>query len=425
MSKIIKTIDLTESDILTLESLLRQSTVEARIYIRAKILLLKYDAYTYEQIADKLDVCLSAVKSCVQRFLDGGLDAALHDRKGRGRKPEISDSDITWVIERACEKPKDHGYAAELWYPASFTRFIHSIAEEEGHPRMATVSESTLRKILRSAKVKPFKITYYCEKRDPDFEAKMHDVLVIYKQVSMQFDEDGNLVPFEGVPVHTLSYDEKPGVQAIGTTTDDRPPIAGTEKYSTVQRDYEYVRFGTLSLLAGIDLLTGEAIPYISETHKSCDFVHFLKMLDTKYPAGDKIRLILDNHSAHTSKETQEYLNSVPGRFEFVFTPTHGSWLNMVEGFFSKMTKQMLNGIRVTGKEELAERMYKYFEEVNQVPVPYRWSYDLDDIDLEKEDISQIVYEVVNHKAASQENKEKRAPKPRTRKRIKKGELNS
>lgn len=420
MSKIIKTIHLTETDLSTLESILRQSTVEARTYIRAKILLLKHDGYTYEQIADKLDVCHFSVKSCVQRFLNGGLDTALNDRKGRGRKPEISDSDITWVINRACEKPKDRGYAAELWYPASFTRFIHSIAEEEGHPRMATVSESTLRKILKKAKLKPFKVTYYCEKRDPDFEAKMHDVLVIYKQVSLQFNEDGSLMPFEGMPVHTLSYDEKPGVQAIGTTTDDRPSIPGTDHCSTIWRDYEYVRFGTLSLLAGIDLLTGEAIPYISETHKSSDFVHFLEMLDAKYPAGDKIRLILDNHSAHTSQETQKYLNQVPGRFEFVFTPTHGSWLNMVEGFFSKMTKQMLSGIRVSSKEELAERIYKYFDEINQVPVPYHWSYNLDDIDLEKEDISQIVYEVVNHKAASQENQDKRAPKPRTIKRAKK-----
>ncbi len=130
-------------------------------------------------------------------------------------------------------------------------------------------------------------------------------------------------------------------------------------------------------------------------------------------------------YSAHTSKETQGYLNRVPGRFEFVFTPTHGSWLNLVKGFFSKMTKQMLNGIRVSDKDELAERMYKYFDDVNQVPVPYRWSKKLDDIDLEKEDISQIVYEVVNHRAASRKNKDKRAPKPHTRKCTKKKALNS
>ena len=139
-------------------------------------------------------------------------------------------------------------------------------------------------------------------------------------------------------------------------------------------------------------------------------------MLDTKYPEGDKIRLILDNHSAHTPQETQEYLNTVPGRFEFVFTPTHGSWLNMAEGFFSKMTKQMLNGIRVSSKEELEKRIYKYFDEINEVPIPYHWSYKLDDIDIEKEDLSQIIYEVVNRKAAKPTDKDKRAPKPRTRK---------
>ena len=114
---------------------------------------------------------------------------------------------------------------------------------------------------------------------------------------------------------------------------------------------------GTLSLLAAIDLLSGEAIPLVSETHKSSDFVTFLKKLDEKYPKGDMIRIILDNHSAHTSKETQEYLNTVSGRFEFVFTPKHGSWLNMIEGFFSKMTKQMLGGIRVESKKELEDRI--------------------------------------------------------------------
>jgi len=415
MSNAVRKIKLTEKEIASLESALHQPTIEARTYVRAKILLLKHKGYTREHIAYKLDISLSTVKLCLKKFSDGGVDAALNDRKGRGRKQEIPDSDIIWAIDKACEKPAAHGYSAELWYPASFTRFIHSVAGREGHPRMAGVSESTLRTILRNAKIRPFKVAYYCEKRDPDFKAKMHDVLVIYKQVSMQFDGEGNPRPFEGVPVHTLSYDEKPGVQAVGTTAADRPPIPGTEGSSTFQRDYGYARFGTLSLLAGIDLLTGEAVPYISETHKSPDFIYFLKMLDKKYPEGDRVRLVLDNHSAHTSQETQKYLNGVPDRFEFVFTPTHGSWLNMVEGFFSKMTKQMLNGIRVSSKEEIKERMYKYFEEINKVPVPYHWSYKLDGIDLEKEDISQIVYEVVNHKAASSENAEKRAPKPRTR----------
>lgn len=89
----------------------------------------------------------------------------------------------------------------------------------------------------------------------------------------------------------------------------------------------------------------------VSNTHKSSGFVYFLKKLSEKYPEGDTIRIILDNHSAHTSQEIQRYLNTIPGRFEFVCTPKHGSWLNMIEGFFSKMTKQMLSGICVESKE--------------------------------------------------------------------------
>lgn len=206
----------------------------------------------------------------------------------------------------------------------------------------------------------------------------MHDVLVVYKQVELQFDDNGQVIPFEGQSIHTLSYDEKPGIQALSTTTADRRP---TKENGVIQRDYEYVRKGTLSLLAAIDLLTGEAIPHISDTHKSSDFIVFLKKLDEKYPKEDKIRLILDNHSAHTSKETRAFLATIPGRFEFVFTPKHGSWLNMIESFFSKMTRQMLRGIRVASKEELEVRIYKYFDEINETPTVYHWKYHMEDID--------------------------------------------
>ena len=119
----------------------------------------------------------------------------------------------------------------------------------------------------------------------------------------------------------------------------------------------------------------------VSDTHKSSDFIRFLKILDLKYPAQDTIRVILDNHSAHTSKETKSFLDSMPeGRFEFVFTPKHGSWLNMIESFFGKMTKQMLCGIRVKSKQELIDRIYLYFKEINADPVIYHWKYKMDEI---------------------------------------------
>ena len=359
MSKSATPILLSEDDKLYLRSIIQKGTVEARVHRRARILLLKSEGMSDQAIADKLDISRSTVNLCLKKYADSGIKVALEDSKGRGRKVEISDDAKAWVINIACQKPSAFGLPAELWYPLSLTRYINSVADREGYSRMATVSEFSIRKILREAMLNPHKVTYYCEKRDPDFEKKMHDVLVIYKQISLRFDENGDFIPFteDEEVVHTLSYDEKPGIQAIATTSEDKAPVANSENMSK--------RLGTLSLLAAIDLLSGEAIPLVSNTHKSSDFVAFLKILDEKYPKGDKIRLILDNHSAHTSRETQEYLNTVPGRFEFVFTPTHGSWLNMVEGFFSKMTRQMLAGIRVKSKEELRERILEYFKEIN------------------------------------------------------------
>lgn len=104
--------------------------------------------------------------------------------------------------------------------------------------------------------------------------------------------------------------------------------------------------------------------------------------MDVKYPKKDKSRLVLDNLKVHSSAEVQGYIATVPDRFEFVFTPKHASGLNLVEGFFSKMTKQMLRGIRVKTKDELVARIYKYFDEINETPVVYHWTWHLDDIML-------------------------------------------
>lgn len=234
---------------------------------------------------------------------------------------------------------------------------------------------------MDAAEIKPFRIQYYCEKRDTDFEAKMHDVLLVYKQIEMLFDDNGELfIPAAEHDVHTYSYDEKPGIQAISTTGRDLNP---TTNNGTIKRDYEYKRLGTVSLLAAIDLLTGEAIPLVRDKHTSDDFIDFLKLLNEKYPEGDIIRVILDNHTVHTSKKVKTFLATMPGRFIFIFTPKHGSWLNMIEGFFCKMTRQMLRGIRVSLKQELIDRIYKYFDEANEVPVVYHWKYKMDNFGKE------------------------------------------
>ena len=180
-----------------------------------------------------------------------------------------------------------------------------------------------------------------------------------------------------GDAVAIVSYDEKPGIQALATTAPDLPPEPG--KHATFARDHEYKRYGTVSLLAGIDLLTGQVHALVKDRHRSCEFVEFLKLIDAAYPTHTAIKLILDNHSAHISKETRAWLADQPaGRFEFVFTPKHGSWLNLIEGFFSKLARSVLRYIRVESKQELKDRIMAAMDEFNRHPVVHTWSYKLD-----------------------------------------------
>ena len=382
MGKRASSIELSNEEREYLKLQTRARTIQAQTVTRARILLLRADSVSIDAIADKVGLNRCSVMLCLKKFKEGGIENALFDAPGRGRNAEITDEEKAWIINIACQKPIDFGYAAETWTYAKLTSHINKTAEAAGYTRLSTIHKSTVNTILDEADIKPHKITYYCENRDPDFDSKMHNVLLVYKQLEMQFDESGKLIISEDTPIHVLSYDEKPGIQAIATTSDDLMP---DEKHSTINRDYEYKRLGTLSLLAAIDLQTGEAIPLVRDKHSSTEYIEFLKLLDDKYPKGDKIRIVLDNLKVHTSEATRKYLATVPGRFEFVFTPKHGSWLNMVEGFFSKMTRQMLRGIRVKSKEELTNRIYRYFAEINEEPIVFHWKYNLDDIDVSEE----------------------------------------
>ena len=202
----------------------------------------------------------------------------------------------------------------------------------------------------------------------------MAEVLCVYREVAVLRETKADTSS-----VAIISYDEKPGIQAIGNTGPDLPPVPGI--HPTFTRDHEYKRHGTLSLLAGIDLLTGTVHARVEERHRSREFVGFLKLLDTAYPADTAIKLILDNHSAHISKETNAWLATRPeGRFTLVFTPKHGSWLNLVEGFFSKMTRSMLRHIRVASKAELKQRILAYLDDINREPVIHTWTYKIDEV---------------------------------------------
>jgi transposase len=180
-----------------------------------------------------------------------------------------------------------------------------------------------------------------------------------------------------GDAVAIISYDEKPGIQAIATTAQDLPPEPGV--HATFAREHEYKRHGTVSLLAGIDLVTGKVHALVKDRHRSREFIEFLRLLDASYPVHTAIKLILDNHSAHVSKETKAWLAEQPAyRFQFTFTPKHGSWLNLVEGFFSKLARSVLRHVRVASKQELKDRIMAAMDYFNQEPVVHTWSHTLE-----------------------------------------------
>ncbi len=230
------------------------------------------------------------------------------------------------------------------------------------------ISKGTVCKILQAHELKPHKISYYLERRDPEFERKMAEVLVVYKEVQMQ-QQGGE----PDTPEITISCDEKPGIQAIANVAPDLPPVPG--RHRSLSRDYEYKRHGTVSLLAGLDLNSGHVVGIVRNRHRSREFIELLEEIHAHYPQAWTIRLLLDNHSSHISKETRAWLAKHPYRFVLVFTPTHGSWLNLVETLFSKMTRSFLRGLRVRSKQELVSRIEQWVGEVNAEPVIPRWTY--------------------------------------------------
>jgi transposase len=373
-------VSISEDDVARLERIARSRTEPASWVERARILLAYRADPSAHAVGEAIGVTHQTVLRCLRRAERFGVMAALDDSPRPGKAPEITVDARAWLTSLACRKAKDLGYPHELWTTRLLARHVREHAVAAGHPCLASVVQGTVCKILARDDVKPHKVRYYLERRDPGFERKMAEVLCVYREVAVLRAAEAGAGDRarEGGNVAIISYDEKPGIQAIGNTAPDLPPKPGV--HATFARDHEYTRHGTLSLLAGIDLLTGKVHACVEDRHRSREYVGFLKRLDAAYPADTAIKLIVDNHSAHISKETTAWLATRPeGRFSFVFTPKHASWLNLVEGFFSKMARSILRHIRVASKAELKARILAYLEDINAEPVVHTWTYKIDE----------------------------------------------
>src|SRR6266849_8329420 len=371
---------MTDEEVARLVAVSRSRIEAASRVQRAQMLLAYRENPSFCAVGQSLGVHHQTVERCVERALAFGPLAALDDRPHPGKEPTITPEAKAWLVSLACDKAKDHGYPHELWTTRLLARHAREHGTAAGHGCLANLVQGTVCKILGQEEVKPHKVRYYLERRDAEFERKMAEVLCVYREVQVLKKAAAKAKKTSNKsrkPVAIVSYDEKPGIQAIATTSPDLPPVPGT--YATFSRDHEYKRHGTLSLLAGIDLLTGKVHALVKDRHRSREFIEFLKLIDAAYPTHTAIKLILDNHSAHISKETSAWLAEQPAhRFEFTFTPTHGSWLNLVEGFFSKLARSVLRHIRVASKQELKDRIMAAMDEFNRHPVVHTWSYKLD-----------------------------------------------
>ena len=335
---------------------------------RANILLRYSEGMPITEIEKMTHVSRPTIYKWMEKSLAMGIEEGLKDKYHRPKQPVITEEAKAWVISIACQKPKDFGYAAEVWTRKALAEHAKKYGPESGHDCLKKACKATIQRILSEHPIRPHKVAYYLERRDPDFDHKMEEVLCVYKEVNLQNE---TLESGEVPSVITVSVDEKPGVQAIQNIAPDILP--DPEKQSRIMRDYEYKRLGTLSILAALDLHSGHVIALVHDRHRSSEFISLLKEISDYYPAGSTIRIILDNHSAHISKETMKYLASSPGRFIYAHTPKHGSWLNLVETLFGKMARTFLKHIRVSSKKELKDRILVGIKEINDSPVVHRW----------------------------------------------------
>lgn len=352
-----------------LQQLSQSRTAPLREVQRARILCHYHAGETIAGISRALEMTRKSVRKWINKALAMGAEAALKDAYHRPRAPVITEEARAWVVHLACSKPKELGYAAELWTRSLLARHVRREAAQAGHPSLSRAAKATVQRILAEQPLHPERVRYYLERRDPAFEIRMRDVLLVYQEVALQ-NEAQRAGP-KRRPIITVSVDEKPGLQAIANTAPDLPPVPG--KHPRVARDHEYRRLGTCSILAALDLHEGHVTARVERRHRSREFIALLKDLDQYYPPGCIIRIVLDNHSAHISKETRTFLATRPNRFQYVLTPKHGSWLNIVETLFGKMTRTFLRHIRVQSWAELRDRILLGIAEINAAPVVHRW----------------------------------------------------
>lgn len=336
-------IDLSQTQREKFKQLIRKETAEQRKILRAKIILLADEGEENQQIADELGVSEQIVSKWRKRFSQLG-EEGLEDSPRPGKPKKFDHQVQLKVIEIACRKPKDttHWSTREL-------------ARKVGEELAVNISHMSVQRILSSADLKPHKVETWVESRDPDFEEKMMDIVGLY------------LSPPENAVV--LSVDEKTSIQALGRKHPPKPMEPGRPE----RVDHEYVRHGTKSLIAALLVHKGEVVGECYDRHRHQEFLDFLHQIENTFP-DKELHLIVDNLSSHKHKKVKEYLRG-KDRIFLHFTPTHASWLNQIELWFSILSRRMLKRGIFNSKRQLVDSIMKFIKQYNTEAKPFRWTY--------------------------------------------------
>ena len=336
---------LRRGDRAVLESWTRAATVEARVAKRARIVLLAAEGTSNRDIAELVDLHYNQVGMWRQRYTEFGL-TGLDDLERSGRPPVYDHDDVLLLVKLVTEPPPD---AATRWTMEALAEAMAA----HGVP----ISASQCWRICDALDLKPWQVDSWMTSHDPDFWEKAGDVCGLY------LDPPENAVVW--------SVDEKSGMQAKSRVNPTLPTVPGIP----ARREFEYRRHGTAVLFAGLNVHEGDVAGWVTDSTRSENFVEFLGDLVVQTPAGLELHCIVDNLSAHTTALVEDFLAEHP-HVHLHFTPTHASWLNQVELFFSILERRLLRRGEFNSVDHLAERIIAFIKDYNRKTTPFRWTYD-------------------------------------------------
>jgi transposase len=335
-----------DEDRVVLERRVRSNTVEARAAQRARLVLLAADGMSNRDVGVRVGMHYNQVGLWRKRFADFGL-AGLEDGDRPGRPHVYDHDDVLLLVKTVTEPPPDE---ATRWTMETLARRMndHGVA----------ISASQVWRICRSLDLKPWQTESWMTSHDPDFWEKAADVCGLY------------LNPPENALV--WSVDEKTGIQAKSRVNPTLAPVPGIP----ARREFEYRRHGTVVLFAGLNVHQGNVEGWVTDSSRSDNFVEFLAHLISVTPRRHKLHCIVDNLSTHTTPQVENLLKKHRGRVVLHFTPTHASWLNQVELFFSILERRMLNNSEASSPDQLAAKIMTFINAYNRRAAPFAWTYD-------------------------------------------------